>query len=107
MKKTKSSLTSVLVPVLSGIIGMLIVLVAILGYSAINQRNKQEIPAIAPGVKDASAYPAEYQIQFEQSWKARSCPPTLSRVRTIRSTETMALTELRTAVLLSWITAPA
>ena len=69
MKKTKRSQFSAVIPVLAGIIGTLIVLVSITGCSAINQRANQETPAIVSGTKDGNLYPADYQIQFEQSWK--------------------------------------
>lgn len=72
MKQTKRKKHSAVIPLLIGIIVMLIVLVGITGYFAINQHAKPEQPAAAADTAvtdNASGYPAEYQIQFEQEWK--------------------------------------
>lgn len=74
MKKTKKQLSSVVIPILVGVIAMLVVLIGIMAYSVINQKT-QKAPAApsvrasaVPAVEKNSGYPDNYQIQFEQEW---------------------------------------
>lgn len=61
MKKTKKQLSSVVIPILVGVIAMLVVLIGIMAYSVINQK-MQKAPA-APSVR-ASAVPAVEKKQW-------------------------------------------
>lgn len=74
MKKTKKQVSSAVIPILSGVIAVLVVLIGIMAYSAIHQKNqkkqdvlKTQVPTI-PVVENTSEYPENYQIQFEQEW---------------------------------------
>ena len=72
MKQTKRRKQSAVIPVLIGITAMLIVLMGIMGCSAVNRQSPKEQSAPVSGAKESvstSGYPAEYQIQFEQEWK--------------------------------------
>ena len=74
MKKTKKQKSSAVIPILLGVTVMLVVLIGIMAYSVINQKNQkkpdiQETQAsVVPAVEKASEYPDNYQIQFEQEW---------------------------------------
>lgn len=75
MKQTRRKKHSALIPVLAGVIAVLVILVGIMGYSAIKQNSQKAAPAAVSGktstgtTANASGYPVEYQIQFEQEWK--------------------------------------
>ena len=71
MKETKRKKQSALIPILVGVIAILVVLVGIMGYCALNQMSQKNAPAasVTENAANPSGYPAEYQIQFEQEWK--------------------------------------
>ena len=69
MKQTKRKKKSAVIPALLGITATLVVLVSIMGCSAANQKNGKEQPAAEAAAADAGVYPAEYQVQFEPTWK--------------------------------------
>ena len=69
MKHAKRSKQSVMIPILVGVIAILVILVGIMGYTVLNQKSQETVPAVAENAVNPSGYPAEYQIQFEQEWK--------------------------------------